>query len=149
VLQATARLGGFTTWTGAALGLRVAPRLRFDVGSTFDAASVGLEARAGIVGAAGPTWTPAFPFRLYAYGRTDGQYVLWNALIQGPLRSGVVTLVQLEPLVTRAEAGVVLRLGHLELTAAQLWSTREFRPAPPGTPALHDIGRFTAAWVSP
>jgi hypothetical protein len=40
-------------------------------------------------------------------------------------------------------------VGRLELGAAEIWSTREFLPAPPGTPSLHDVGRFTASWISP
>jgi hypothetical protein len=149
VLQLTARAGALTAWTGAALGLRVAPRVRFDVGSTFDAASLGLETRAGLVEASGSAWRTRFPFRAYAFARADGRYVLWNEFIQGPLQNGVVTQVQLQPWVAEMEAGVVLRVGRLELTASQIWSTREFLPAPPGTPNLHDIGRFTAAWISP
>jgi hypothetical protein len=149
LFQASAPLGGFTGGTGAALGLRLAPRVRVDVGSTLDAASAGLEARAGLVAASGSAWRPAFPFLAYAYGRADARYVVWNAFIQGPLRNGVVPLVGLEPLVRCYEAGVVLRLGSLELTAAQLWTSREFAPEPPGTPALHDVGRFAVAWITP
>ena len=149
VVQASARVRDLTSATGAALGLRIAPRVRFDVGSTYDAASLGLEARAGLVGASGPAWRPRDPFRLYAYGRADARYVLWNAFIEGPLRNGVVALVRLERLQEQLEAGVVLRLGHVEVSAAQLWTTPELSPAPPGTPHLHDVGRFTAAWVTP
>jgi hypothetical protein len=131
------------------LGLRIAPRVRFDVGAIYDAAALGVEARAGLVGASGLGWQPTFPFRLYGYGRADGHYVLWNAFLEGPLQNGVVTLVKREPWVATAEAGVVLRMGHLELTAAQLFMTREFTPAPQGTPRLHDVGRFAVAWLSP
>jgi hypothetical protein len=148
VFQASASAGDLTPWTGAVLGLRVAPRVRFDVGSTYDAASLGLEARGGLVQTAGPARRAALPLRLYAYGRVDGRYVFWNEFIEGPLLNGVVSEIRLLPWVMQYEAGVVLRLGHLELAAAQIWSTREFSPAPPGTPPLHDVGRFTAAWVS-
>jgi hypothetical protein len=149
VLQVSAPLGDLTRAGGAALGLRLAPRVRFDVGSTLDAASVGLEARAGLVGASGAAWRPAFPFRLYAYGRADARWVVWNAFLEGPLHGGVVPQIRVEPFVRCYEAGVVLRMGSLELTAAQLWMTREFLPEPPGTPVLHDVGRFAVAWVTP
>jgi hypothetical protein len=149
LVQASARLGAFTAGTGSVLGARLSPRMRMDVGSTFDAASLGLEVRAGLLGASRLRERPWFPFELYGFVRADGRYVVWNAFIEAPLQNGVVPLVALQPWVADLDVGAILRLGPVELGWGQLWRTSEIRPNPPGARAVHDVGQLTVAWVSP
>ena len=147
VVQASATLGALTDASGAVLGVRLSPRARLDLGSTFDAAGLGLELRAGLLT---PRWSrrrPALPFELWGYARTDGRYVLHNAFIDGPLRNAIGPLVSVEPWVGDLAVGAVLRLGPVELGFAQLWRTREFRPSPPGARGLHEIGQVTVSWT--
>jgi hypothetical protein len=149
LVQASAALGAFTAETGSVLGARVSPRMRMDVGSTFDAASLGLEVRAGFLHASRLHSRPSFPFELYGFARADGRYVVWNAFIEAPLKNGVVPLITLQPWVGDIDVGAVLRMGPIELGYGQLWRTREITPNPPGAHAIHNVGQLTVAWVAP
>lgn len=147
VVQAGAALGGFTARTGSLLGGSLSPRARLDVGSTVDAASLGLELRTGLLAPRGARRRPALPFELWGFARADGRYVLHNAFIEGPLRGDITPLVDVEPWVAELAAGVVLRLGPVEIGFTQLWTTREFVPSPPGARGLHQVGQISAAWA--
>jgi hypothetical protein len=149
LVQASASLGAFTAETGSVLGARVSPRMRMDVGSTFDAASLGLEIRAGFLNASWLRGRPFFPFELYGFARADGRYVVWNAFIEAPLKNGVVPLVALQPWVADIDVGAVLRMGPIELGYGQLWRTSEITPNPPGAHPIHNVGQITVAWVAP
>lgn len=147
LVGATASLGDTTARTGAVLGARLAPRLRIDVGAILDAASAGLELRAGLL-PAGRGGRAALPFQLYAFARADGRYVLANALVSGRLSGGVTPLVAVRPWVGDLDVGAVLRLGRLEVGYGQLWRTSELTPNPPGARRIHDVGQVTVALVS-
>jgi hypothetical protein len=149
LVQASAWLGETTDLTGAVLGMRLSPRGRLDIGTTFDAASLGLELRAGLLAPGRRRFAPSFPLELYGFARADGRYVVRNALIDGQLRNGVIQLVVARPWVADLEVGAVLRLGGLELGFGELWRTSELSPTPPGAGGLHAVGQVTVAWVAP
>lgn len=149
LVQASALVGNVTEQTGSVLAARLSPRARLDVGSTIDAASLGLELRAGLLA---PRWRgrPAsLPVELWGFARADGRYVFHNAFIEGPLRNAVTPLIAVEPWVANLAVGVVARVGPVELGFAQLWLTREFTPSPPGARGMHEVGQVTVAWTTP
>ncbi len=147
VLQASAALGAMTERTGSMLSARISPRARLDAGTTFDAVSLGLEVRTGLIASRRLRARASLPFELYAFARADGRYVAYNGFIEGPLRNDVTTLVQREPRVADLDIGAVLRVGGLELGYAQLWRTSELRQTPPGARRIHDVGQVTVALV--
>lgn len=147
LVQAGVALGSFTAETGALFAASLSPRARLDLGSSVDAASLGLELRTGLLV---PRWLrrrPSFPFELWGFARADGHYVLHNAFIEGPLRNDIAPLVGIEPWVAELAAGVVLRLGAFEIGFSQVWTTREFVPSPPGARGLHQFGQISVAWA--
>jgi hypothetical protein len=146
LLQASRPIAA-TGRTAAVLGVRLSPVSRLDMGSTFDAASLGLEVRAGLVRLTDLTLRPARPLELYAFARGDGRYVVWNAFVQAPLMNGVVPLVTIVPWVWDLNVGLVLRVGYVQLGFGQLWRTQEVTPNPPGAHRVHDIGQITLAWI--
>lgn len=149
LVQASAAIRGLTARTGSVLAARLSPRARLDVGSTVDAASLGLELRGGLLT---PRWArrrPSLPFELWGYARADGRYVFHDAFIEGPLRHAITPLVAVEPWVADLAVGAVVRLGQVEVGFAQLWRSREFTPSPPGARGLHQIGQVTIAWTTP
>ncbi len=148
-LQASAALGGATARTGSMLSARISPRARLDVGTMFDAASLGLEVRMGLIASRRVRGRPSLPFELYAFGRVDRRYVAYNGFIEGPLRNGVTTLVAREPWVSDLDIGAVLRLGGLELGYGQLLRTSKLRQTPPGARRIHEVGQATVALVFP
>jgi hypothetical protein len=147
LVQASTRLRGFTGRTGSVLGVRVSPRGRLDIGTTFDAAGAGVETRAGLLAPGRHRAGAADHFELYAFARADGRYVLHNGFIDGPLRGGVRPLVSVRPWVGDLDLGAVLRLGSLEVGYGQIWRTSELRPNPPGERPVHVVGQVTVAWV--
>jgi hypothetical protein len=144
LVQASAHLGGFTARTGSVLGLRLSPRIRLDVGSTFDAMAAGLEVRAGFVRARALRHAG---FELYGFARADGRWVGYNGLIEGPLRHDVQPLVSVQPWVADLDVGAVLRLGALEVGYGQLRRTAELKPLPPGERRIHAVGQVTIAYA--
>jgi hypothetical protein len=126
------------------LGLRLSPRIRLDVGTTFDAMSAGLEVRAGFVRARA---LRRVGFELYGFARADGRWVGYNGLIEGPLRHDVQPLVAVQPWVGDLDVGAVLRLGALELGFGQLRRTAEFKPLPAGERRIHTVGQVTLAYA--
>ncbi len=147
LVQASVGLGSATTRTGSVLGIRLSPRARLDAGSILDAVGLGLEVRAGLVPGPVTRARRSSGFELYGFARADGRYVLHNAFIEGPLRYGVTSLVEVQPWVGDLDVGAVLRLGHLELGAGQLWRTSELAPNPPGEKRVHEVGQVTIAWT--
>jgi hypothetical protein len=146
VVQASAALGALTRNTGAVLGVRLSPRVRLDLGTTLDAVGAGIETRVGLL-APRQGVRARTPFQLYAYAGADGRLVARNALIEGPLRNGVTTLVGVRRQVRELDIGAVLRLGHLELGYGMLWRTSELTPNPPLDRPVHVVGRVTLAWI--
>jgi len=148
LLRAAAFLGEATAVTGSRLAVRISPRARIDAGTLFDAASVGLEVRAGLMAARRPPGVQIdLPVELYAFGRADGRYVAYDGFIEAPLLNGVTTLVGVAPFVADLDAGIVARLGGLELAWAQVWRTNELRAGPRGSRRIHDVGQLRVAFV--
>jgi hypothetical protein len=141
-VRASAPLGRATTWTGSGFGLSVSPRARLDVGTTFDAASLGLEVRTGLMESPrGSGSRPSFPFELYVYARGDGRRVVYNGFIEGPLLNGVTPLVSIARKVGDLDVGAVARVGKVELGYAQLWRTNELSQVPSGSSTVHRVGQ--------
>lgn len=148
VVQASAALGGATSATGAMLGFRLSPRARIDAGTMFDAASLGLESRLGLVAAPRRiAQRPALPLQLYAFARADGRYVAYNGFVEAPLRNGVTTLVRVAPWVGDLDVGVAARVGGLELGLAELWRTAEITGGLPATRGVHRVGQARISFV--
>lgn len=146
-IRASASLGAATAWTGSLLALRVSPRARLDLGSTYDAAWLGLEVRGGLMAATRRTARPTLPVELYAFAHFDERYVAYDGFVQAPLRGGVTTLVSIAPWVAELDVGVVARLGGLEVAYAQLWRTNELDRLPPGARRIHDVGQVRVSFV--
>ena len=146
LVQASAALGEFTGRTGSVLGFRLSPRVRVDLGTTFDAIGAGLETRFGLL--APRRWTRArTPFELYGFARADGRLVGRNGLIEGPVQGGVIPLVGVRRQVADFNVGAVLRLGGAELAYGMIWRTSELTPNPPGDRPVHVVGQVTLAWI--
>jgi hypothetical protein len=147
LLQAGARLGGLSAWSGSILALRLSPRLRVDAGTMFDAAWAGLEVRTGLMAAPRRTVRPALHLELYGFARADGRWVAYNGFIQGPLLHGVTPLVGIANAVGDLDVGAVLRVGGLEVAYSTLWRTSELAPALPGARPYHRVGQVQVSFV--
>ncbi|BDG01401.1 lipid A deacylase LpxR family protein [Anaeromyxobacter oryzae] len=147
LVQASVALGGLTPWSGSLLAFRLSPRARVDAGSMFDAASLGLELRTGLMAAARRTTRPAVGLELYGFARADGRWVAYDGFIQGALRDGVTPLVSIAHRVGELDVGLVARLGGLELGYANLLRTSELEPAPAGARSVHRVGQLRMSFV--
>ncbi|WP_242392248.1 lipid A deacylase LpxR family protein [Anaeromyxobacter oryzisoli] len=147
LVRASASLGAASAWTGSRLAVRVSPRARLDLGSTYDAAWLGLELRGGLMEAPRRSVRPRFPVELYVFGGASGRYVAYDALIEAPLLHGVTTLVSPAPWIAELDVGAVVRLGGVELGYAQLWRTNDLRRVPPGARRVHDVGQVRISFV--